>query len=86
MHKPVREQWEKLKAKIKGHYAYYGITGNARSLGLFRYVVMKAWREWMNRRNRERSMTWKEYILLLERYPLPYPKIVHSVFKSKKSG
>ncbi|MCL2117257.1 MAG: hypothetical protein FWH27_02405 [Planctomycetaceae bacterium] len=25
MHKPVREQWEKLKAKVKGHYAYFGI-------------------------------------------------------------
>ena len=84
MHKPVREQWKKLKAKISGHYAYYGITGNFRAIGRFCYVVMKGWRYWLNRRNRERGMTWKEYLLLLKSYPLPKPKIVYSVFKSKK--
>ena len=84
MHKPVREQWEKLKAKVSGHYAYYGITGNIRSLGEFLWLVNRQWKYWLNRRNREHSMTWKKFNLLLKRYPLPPPKIVHSVFKSKK--
>ncbi len=86
MHKPVREQWEELKAKVRGHYAYYGITGNFRSIGGFRYLVERRWKEWLNRRNRENSMTWKEFSLLLKRYPLPPPKIVHSIFKPKKLG
>ena len=84
MHKPVREQWEKLKEKVNGHYAYYGITGNIRPLGEFLRLVHRQWKHWLNRRNRENSMTWKKYNLLLERYPLPPPKIVHSVFKPKK--
>jgi hypothetical protein len=83
MHKPVREQWEKLKAKVNGHYAYYGITGNSRAIGSFRNQVHRQWRHWLNRRNRENSMTWVKFNLLLERYSLPLPKIVHSVFKSK---
>ena len=86
MHKPVREQWIMLKAKINGHYAYYGITGNIRSIGKFCYVVMKEWQYRLNRRNRKRGMTWKKYFLLLKNHPLPQPKIVHSVFKPKKLG
>jgi hypothetical protein len=31
-HKPIRELWETLKAKVTGHYAYYGISLNFRSL------------------------------------------------------
>jgi group II intron reverse transcriptase/maturase len=83
-HTPVREQWEKLKAKVKGHYAYYGITGNIQSLGGFLYQVHRQWKYWLNRRNFENHMTWERFHLLLERYPLPPPKIVHSIFKLKK--
>ena len=32
-HRPVREQHRQLAVKLIGHYAYYGITGNAASLG-----------------------------------------------------
>jgi len=84
MHEPVREQWKILKAKVSGHYAYYGITGNSRSLGEFLWLVNRQWKYWLNRRNREHSMTWQKFNLLLKRYPLPLPKIVHSVFKLKK--
>jgi len=85
-HNPVRVQWATLKAKINGHYAYYGITGNFRSLGQFRYLVVREWHSWLNRRNRERRLTWEKFNLLLKRYPLPLPKIIHSVFKAKKLG
>ncbi len=80
-HKPVREQWRKLCEKVRGHYGYYGITGNLRSVDNFRYHVHRCWQRWLNRRNRIRDFTWKKFHLLLERYPLPAPKIVHSIFK-----
>jgi group II intron reverse transcriptase/maturase len=84
MHKPVREQWEKLKAKVNGHYAYYGITGNIRSLEEFLELVQRHWKYWLNRRNRENNMTWEKYQFLLECHPLPPPKIVHSIYKLGK--
>jgi len=83
MHKPVREQWEKLKAKVRGHYAYFGITGNNKALNMFIQQVKRCWKRWLNRRNNERNMTWEKFNLLLKRYPLPIPKIVHSIFKKK---
>ena len=82
-HKPVREQWKKLCEKVRGHYGYYGITGNARSLGRFQDQVKRSWLRWLNRRNSRRDFTWEKFNLLLKRYPLPCPKIVHSVFKRK---
>jgi len=82
-HKPVREQWKKLCEKVRGHFAYYGITGNIRFLTEFRWEVMRKWRRWLNRRNNKRNLNWEKFNLLLARLPLPIPKIVHSIFKGK---
>ena len=83
MHYPVQTQWNTLCAKVKGHYAYYGITGNSRALRAFIFQVGRYWRKWLNRRNSERNMTWEKFNLLLKRYPLPAPKIVHCIFRKK---
>jgi hypothetical protein len=37
---PVKTQWHMLIRKVRGHYAYYGITGNARALNQFRVRPM----------------------------------------------
>jgi hypothetical protein len=42
-HRPVRDQHVALSRKLAGHYAYYGITGNARALSRFRYAVGRLW-------------------------------------------
>jgi group II intron reverse transcriptase/maturase len=76
-HLPVREQWTTLGQKVRGHYAYYGVIGNGRMLRNFRHEVRRAWRKWLNRRNRERQMTWQKFERLEQRYPLPLPKIYH---------
>lgn len=76
-HWPVRMQWMKLCQKVRGHYAYYGITGNSRMLANFRRQVTRAWHKWLNRRDRQRKLTWEKFNRLLERYPLPQPKIYH---------
>jgi len=82
-HRPIREQWKKLCEKVRGHFAYYGITGNIKSLQEFRYEVVRRWQRWLNRRNNKRNLYWEKFNLLLGRFPLPIPKIVHSIFKGK---
>jgi RNA-directed DNA polymerase len=79
-HRPVKEQQHMLSQKLRGHFAYYGITGNSRSLAWFRFEVARCWRKWLNRRNRERSLDWNIFNRLLERYPLPPARVVHSVY------
>lgn len=78
-HLPVSWQHRALVAKLRGHYSYYGIIGNSRCLGSFHHWVRRTWRRWLDRRSHSAGMNWVRYSLLLEHYPLPRPRIVHSV-------
>ncbi len=82
-HRAVCEQHYKLSQKVRGHYAYYGITCNMRMLKVFLQAVQRAWRKWLERRNRQREMNWDRFQRLLQRYSLPSPKIVHSYVKQR---
>lgn len=80
-HRPMREQHSTLVAKVRGHYGYFGITGNSRALGRFWHEVKRVWRKWLGRRSQRRQMTWERFALLVGRYPLPWPRVVHSVYR-----
>ena len=79
-HQPVGLQQQKLNQKIRGHCAYYGITGNGSALARFYCHVTKSWWKWLNRRNRQRELTWEAFACLLKRYPLAPVRTVHSVY------
>ena len=74
----IRKQWEMLKKKITGHYAYYGISLNYRSISEFYEQVKVVWQKWLSRRGWKGSMTWKSFMDYLKDYPLPRPRIMHS--------
>ena len=81
LHRPIREQWETLKAKLQGHYGYYGITGNGEALEQYYDAVKRLWHKWLNRRSRRRgSMTWERLNILLSEHLSPArPRVVHSI-------
>jgi RNA-directed DNA polymerase len=79
-HEPVSAQCQQLARKLQGHYAYYGITGNGRSLGLFYLQVTRAWKTWLSRRSQKAYVNWQQFNALLARYRLPPPKIIHSIY------
>ena len=79
-HRRVAEQQYELSRKLKGHDAYYGITGNARALSRLRYEVQRRWRKWLNRRSHAARLDWAAFNRWLKRYPLPQARVVHSVF------
>lgn len=76
-HDPIADQCRALGRKLTGHYGFYGITFNMPSLRRFFEQVKRAWRKWLNRRSRNKDMPWDRFNRLLERYPLPRPRIVH---------
>jgi group II intron reverse transcriptase/maturase len=82
-HKPLGEQQRILAQKLNGHYAYYGITGNSRCLSGFQYQVTRIWRKWLMRRSRGQYISWGRFLRLLQRYPLPAARIVHSCYAVK---
>ncbi|GHU51333.1 group II intron reverse transcriptase/maturase [Spirochaetia bacterium] len=75
---PQKEQHDKLAVKLKGHYAYYGITGNYKGIEQFFDKVRVVWLNWLNRRSDRKSFTWERFTEYLKNFPLPAPKIVHS--------
>ena len=56
----------RLCRKLHGHYGYYGITFNMRSLNRFYEQVKRSWRKWLNRRSRDKDMPWERFNRLLE--------------------
>jgi RNA-directed DNA polymerase len=80
MHRPIAEQHRGLTLKLRGHYQYYGITGNWHRLSDFEYVVRRLWRTWLDSRSNHAGMKWERFNRLLKRYPLPPARVAHSVY------
>jgi RNA-directed DNA polymerase len=80
-HDAMPQQHMTLSQKLRGHFAYYGITGNADALNRFRRGVIGLWRKWLGRRHRDGAVAWERMYRLLERYPLPPAVVVHSVYR-----
>jgi group II intron reverse transcriptase/maturase len=76
-HRPIRAQHQVLSAKLRGHYGYYGITGNADALQRFRNRVQRIWHKWLSRRH-NRPMPWSRFSDLMRAFPLPSGIAVHS--------
>jgi RNA-directed DNA polymerase len=78
-HEPVSWQQSCLSRSLRGHYAYYGVTGNYRALNNFHLQVTREWRKWLNRRSQRAKMTWERFNRLLVKHPLLRPRIVHAI-------
>lgn len=76
-HDPVGMQQRKLAQKLRGHYAYFGITPNYEAISKFFHEVKAIWRKWLSRRSNSGRLNWDKMHALLERFPLPRPRIVH---------
>jgi len=73
-HLPIREQYEALCQKLRGHFAYYGgVIGNVRCQSRFRYEVMRLWRKWLSRRKRRGQLVWERFNRMLKSLRLPWP-------------
>jgi len=82
-HLPIKEQHVALSRKLRGHDAYYGVTGNIRRLELLRFWLRRDWLKWLRRRSRAAArQNWEWMEGVLKRFPLPPPTIVHSVYRT----
>ncbi len=80
-HLPVREQHRMLTLKLRGHYAYFGVTHNSWCIASVFHKVTWIWRYWLNRRAQRRDLTWPRFKRILAAYPLPRPVVVRSVYR-----
>jgi RNA-directed DNA polymerase len=83
-HQTIPDQQAHLTAMMRGHYAYYGITGNFRRISWYARQVATIWRKWLSRRDRRSRLPKSRFSALLQRHPLPAARIVHRyTFASK---
>ena len=76
----IKELWGVVKAKLRGHHNYYGVTDNMRGIVRFGEAVKKLLFKWLNRRGKKNSLNWEKFNKMLKRFPLPKPSIRVSMF------
>jgi group II intron reverse transcriptase/maturase len=70
-------------AKLAGHFRYYGISGNFRSMAKCRWEGLRLVSKWLNRRSQKKSFNWETFRRYMEKYPLPKPAIYHTFYDLK---
>ena len=74
-HLPVKVQHAALKRRLVGHFNYFGVNGNNRSLDRVVYATVRVWFKWLRRRSQRKRLTWERFNRLLKRFPLPRPRV-----------
>jgi group II intron reverse transcriptase/maturase len=75
-HVLLREFFAALNLRLLGHYRYYGVRGNSRSLYRYFEWVKLCVYKWLNRRGGKRgSLSWTRFVKCLEYVELAQPRI-----------
>jgi len=74
--KKTKEWWQILKSKVRGHYQYYGVSENYRSIKKFYRLVIRMVYKWLNRRSQKKSYTWAGLDAMLRYFAIPTPRVM----------
>jgi len=75
-HTPIVLQYRWLCSVLRGHFAYFGLPSDLDRIHAFYRETSRLSYQALNRRS-QRQLSWKRYVGLLERFPLPTPSITH---------
>lgn len=79
----LQDLWKILRAKLRGHFQYYGVTDNFAGIKRFYKRTIRLVFKWINRRSQKKSCNWEQFWEYLAKYPLPEPKIYHKFYDLK---
>jgi len=78
-HKKLKSLMYDLNDKLRGHFNYYDITFNSKSINSYYNQVERSLHKWLNRRGGKPSWNWDRLKKLINEWmPLFKPKIYHS--------
>ena len=78
MHTPLAEQHRWYSSVLRGHYGYFGLPHNWRSLNGFLQDVRRIWFGCLKRRSQKnRRVGWDWFEAVVAGLPLPQPRITH---------
>ena len=75
MHLPVERQARYLNSVLRGHFNYFGMAGNGRSLKMFRDYVVRIWRRYLSRRSQVSKVSWEKMKYLVEHFNTVIPRV-----------
>jgi group II intron reverse transcriptase/maturase len=82
LHLSIPEQHEALTRRIQGHFNYFGVNGNLKSLEILKYKVERSWLRWLRRRSQRTRLTWKRFREILAALPFPKVKVYRNLWAS----
>ncbi len=83
-HRRIKDLITELNVKMRGHFAYYGITFNSKGIYSFYEQVKRILYKWLNRRGGKPKWKWENFVSLIMKWlPLERPRIYHSYQKVK---
>ncbi|TWH60203.1 group II intron reverse transcriptase/maturase [Desulfitobacterium sp. LBE] len=71
---PLKDIWENVNSKLRGHFNYYGVSDNWRGLLKYKKEVERVLCEWLRRRSQRSKLTWPWFNQLKKIYPIAQPK------------
>jgi RNA-directed DNA polymerase len=77
-HQSLRDQHAWLSRVLRGHYAYFGVTGNSPAINAFAFHARRHWFRSLRRRDGKRALTWERFNELLKQFPLPRARITRT--------
>lgn len=80
MHAPLIEVGLSIRKKIIGHYAYYGINGNYRSLVKFYKYIKYTWYYTLRKRGQKNKIKYLDYLRIWNYLEIPKPKIYINIW------
>ena len=79
-HEDIGVQHAGLRSRLQGHYNYFGVNGNLKSLACLLWHARRAWHKWLNRRSQRARFTWERFLDLVQDYPLPVPRVMVQIW------
>ena len=80
MHKPILETGLSIKKKIIGHYAYYGVNGNYKSLLKYYKYIKYMWYYTLRKRGQKNQIKYIDFQRIWNYLDIPRPKIYVNIW------
>ena len=69
-----------IRKKLIGHYNYYGVDDNIKSLKRYYYEILGILLKWLNRRSQRKSYTSEHFHQMINVFNLPTPRITIKLY------
>ena len=74
-HRPLAEQAAEINQILQGHYAYFGMGGNLRTLHRLHRACERCWRRMLSTRSQRGKVTWEKFQKIKQSFPLNRPRL-----------